>query len=69
MLRFEAGCSRLAGREADDSSRRTKRRRPEAEASGRLCLVAGARYARVCTLPVRLMLPVVGRVDVAAMAG
>jgi hypothetical protein len=34
------------------------------EGSGRLdCYVAGARYARVCTLPVPLILPVEGRVS------
>ena len=38
------------------------RKRPEAEGSGRFCVVAGARYARVCTLPMPLRLPVEGRV-------
>jgi hypothetical protein len=41
-----------------DSVQREKR--PKAEASGRLCLVAGGRYARVCRLPGPLALPVEG---------
>jgi len=32
-------------------------------------MVAGARYARVCTMPVPLILPVVGSVGSAAAVG